>query len=254
MENIMKKRIIAILMVPFLFSIAAAEEKKEPTPIEKKDEPVGVALSLDYYSNYLFRGTEFFNGDGAFYPKVSWTMFNSGLTLSVSGEIAASWVFNGWWKKPGEYDYRMDSSGNVTRKRLNFNHTAYATQSLDAGADYSYTFNNAVTLGLSAWYWWYYNSRNAREYARPQVDGLNRVSYVDISFLPTTVSIGLPIVPFINPTLSLTHDYYTGLRKAGDFYAQLGFSHPFEATKEFTFTPGITASYYYSRSVRLTHY
>src|SRR5208337_2400954 len=190
----------------------------------------------------------------AFYPKVSWTMFNSGLTLSVSGEIAASWVFNGWWKKPGEYDYRMDSSGNVTHKKLNFNHLAYATQSLDAGADYSYTFNNAVTLGLSAWYWWYYNSRNAREYSRPQVDGLNRVSYVDISFLPTTVSIGLPIVPFINPILSLTHDYYTGLKKAGDFYAQLGFSHPFELTKEFTATPGITASYYYSRSVHLTHY
>lgn len=248
----MKRFLSTITIMLLTITVLAAEEKKAEA--EKKADPIGVSFGIDYYSNYLWRGTEFFNGDGAFYPKASWTVFGTGLVLSVASEIASSWVFNGWWKKPGEYSYRIDSAGNITRKKLNFNHTAYATQSLDFGVDYSYTFNNAVTLGVSAWYWWYFNSRYAREYARPQVDGLNRVSYVDISFLTTAVSIGLPIVPYINPTVSLTHDYYTGLKKGGDFYAQLGISHPFELTKEFTVTPGITAGYYYSRSVRLTHY
>jgi len=252
MDNIMKKEIIAILIVPFLVGIVTAQEKKEEKEvIERIIEPGILAVSLDYYSNYLFRGTEFFNGDGCFYPKASWTMFNTSLLLSVSSEIAASF---GWPKKPDEYLYGINSFGKITRKNLNFNHIAYATQSLDVGMDYSYAFKNAVTLGASAWYWWYYNSRHAREYARPQVDGLNMVSYVDISFLTTAVSIKLPIIPFINPTLSLTQDYYTGLRKGGDFYAQFGLSHPFKFIEEIIVTPRIMAGYYYNHTGRLTHY
>jgi hypothetical protein len=249
----MSKKIFIMIMILFCAGSVLAEQTKEE--LAKKGEPVGLAASLDYYSNYLWRGTEFFSGDGAFVPKLSWTVFSTGLTLSVAGEVAASWVFNGWWEKPGKYDYRIDSSGNITRKNLNFNHVAYATQSLDVGADYSYTIGNSVTIGLSAWYWWYYNSRYSREYALPQVDGLNLVSHRDpLSFLTTTVSIGLPVVPYVNPTLSLTHDYYTAIRKAGDLYAQVGLSHPFELIKEVTVTPGITASYYYSRSVKIAHY
>jgi hypothetical protein len=248
----MKKIFTLLLIALFSFNAYAAEEKKEDA--EKKTEPAGVSFGIDYYSTYLWRGTKFFSGDGAFYPKVSWNIFGTGLALSVSSEIASSWVFNGFSKKPGKYDYRVDSSGGITRKQLNFNHAAYATQSLDFGVDYSYTIKDAVTLGVSVWYWWYFNSRYAREYARPQVDGLNRVSYVDISFLTTTVSIGLPVVPYVNPTVSLTHDYYTGLKRGGDYYVTLGLNHPFELTKEVSLTPGIAAGYYYSTSVNLTHY
>jgi hypothetical protein len=240
----MRKMMITLLFVALLFSTVFAEEK---AAVEKKSEPIGLAAGIDYYSLYLFRGTKFSSGDGAFYPKASWTVFDTGLVLSVSSEVASSWVFNGFSHKPGKYSFLVNSMPS-------FNQIAYATQSLDFGADYSYTINNAVTLGASVWYWWYFNSRNAREYARPQVDGLNRVSYVDISFLTTAASIGLPIVPFVNPALTLIHDYYTGLERGGDYYVQLGLSHPFELTKEAAITLGGTASYYYSTTAKLTRY
>jgi hypothetical protein len=245
----MKKIITSILIVCSFTTLAFAQQKEDAA---KKDEPLGLSASLDYYSNYLFRGTKLFNGDGAFYPKVAWNMFNSGLMLSVSSEIASSWVFNGFNEKPDKYE--LNSSLNIVRKNQKFNHIAYATQSLDFGADYSYTVKDAVTLGASIWYWWYFNSRYAREYARPLIDGLNRVSYVDVSFISTGFSVGLPVVPYINPFVSLTHDYYTGLKRGGDYYIQAGVSHPFELIKEFVLTLGMTASYYYSTTARLTRY
>ncbi len=245
----MNRFFIGLALVFSIMGNVAAEPNAGTT---KKEEAIGLSASLDYYSNYLFRGTKFFNGDGAFFPKIAWSIFNSGLILSVASEIASSWVFNGFDNKPGKY--ALDSSLNIVRKNLKFNRTAYATQSFDVGADYSYTIKDAVTLGASVWYWWYFNSRRAREYSRPQIDGLNRVSYVDISFLTTGFSIGLPIVPFLNPTISLTHDYYTGLKRGGDYYVQLGMNHGFELTREFTLTPGVAASYYYSTSANLTHY
>lgn len=248
----MKKFISMIIMVSFISGAALAQDGKEGG--EKKREPIGLSAGIDYYSNYLWRGTKFFNGDGAFIPKVSWNVMGTGLVLSVAGEIAASWVFNGFSKKPGKYEYRFDSSGTPYRRQLNFNHLAYASQSIDFGADYSYTIKDAVTIGASFWYWWYFNSRGAREYARPQVDGLNTVSYVDVSFFTTTLTIGLPVVPYINPTFSLTHDYYTGLKRGGDYYVTMGISHPFELTKEVALTPGLTAGYYYQTTAKLTRY
>jgi hypothetical protein len=247
------KRLLSIITIMLLAIAAFAAEEKKADP-GKKTEPIGLSFSMDYYSAYLWRGTKFFSGDGAFIPKVAWSAFGSGLVLSVAGEVSSSWVFNGFSKKPGKYDYRVDSSGGITRKQLNFNHAAYATQSLDFGADYSYTIKDAVTIGVGAWYWWYFNSRRAREYARPQVDGLNRVSYVDISFLTTSLTIGLPVVPYVNPVISLTHDYYTGLKRGGDYYVTLALGHPFELTKEVSLTPGITAGYYFSTSTNLTRY
>lgn len=248
----MKKYISMIIMVFFIAGAALAQDNKEDG--EKKSTSIGLSFGLDYYSTYLWRGTKFFNGDGAFVPKVAWNIMGTNLVLSVAGEVSSSWVFNGFAKKPGKYEYRYDSSGNPVRRQLNFNHVAYATQSLDFGLDYSYTIKEAVTIGAGVWYWWYYNSRHAREYARPQVDGLNTVSFVDISFLTTTFTLGLPIVPYINPTVSLTHDYYTGLKRGGDYYVTMGISHPFELTKEVVLTPGITAGYYYNNTAKLTRY
>src|SRR4030042_899890 len=228
----------------------AQEKEREAGESEKKH--AGVSIGIDYYSTYLWRGTKFFNGDGAFYPKVSWSVFDTGLSLSVASEIAASWVFNGFSGKPGRYSLMFDSSGNLVRKSLHFNSLAYAPQSRDFGADYSYTIRDAVTIGAGVWYWWYFNSRYAREYARSQVDGLNRVSYVDISFVTMTCILGLPVVPYINPVISVTYDYYTGLKRGGDYYAQIGLSHPFELIKEGALTIGFTAGYYLSKSVQLT--
>jgi hypothetical protein len=247
------KRFLIIAMTIFYSAASFAAEEISKTT-EKKSEPVGFSTGLDYYSYYLWRGTRFFNGDGAFIPKVSWNIFNTGLVLSTAMEISSSWVFNGWSEKPDKYAYTVDQSGNLVRKQLNFNHVAYATQSLDFGVDYSYTFKDAVTIGAGVWYWWYFNSRHSTEYARPLVDGLNLVSHVDISFITTSFYIGLPIIPYINPTLSVTHDYYTGLKRGGDFYVQLGLNHPFELTKEVVLTPGLTVGYYYMNTAKSTRY
>ena len=255
----MKRLILTALISAISIAALVAEEKKDGQGNGK--DPVDLSVSLEYYSNYLWRGTRFFNGDGAFVPKVAWSVFNSGLILSVSGEIAASWVFNGFSQKPGRYDYSVDSSGNFVRKKLRFNSLAYATHSMDFGADYSYNIKDVVTIGAGVWYWWYFNSRHAREYARPIVEytvpkavGLSQVSFVDISFLSTTLTIGLPVVPWVNPTVSLTHDYYTGLKRGGDYYVQLGINHLFDVTKEVIITPAISAGYYYSTTSRLTRY
>ena len=108
-------------MIAILSGAAVAQEKKDGS--EKKAEPIGLSFGIDYYSNYLWRGTKFFNGDGAFIPKVAWNVLGSGLVLSVAGEISSSWVFNGFSKKPGKYDYRFDSSGGIPLpEQLNFNH------------------------------------------------------------------------------------------------------------------------------------
>ena len=154
----MKKMLVVIAMIAMFTSAAAAQEKKDNAG--KPGEPIGLSFGMDYFSNYLWRGTKFFSGDGAFIPKVAWNIPGSGLVLSVAGEISSSWVFNGFSKKPGKYDYRIDSSGGITRRQLNFNHAAYATQSLDFGADYSCTIKDAVTIGVGAWYWWYFNSQS----------------------------------------------------------------------------------------------
>ncbi len=248
----MKKFLIMLTMVSFLSVAAAAQEKKED--LEKKSDPIGISFGVDYYSNYLWRGTKFFDGDGAFIPKLAWNAFNTGLVFTAAMELSSSWVFNGFSEKPGKYDYSIDSSGRLVREKQKFNHLAYATQSLDFGVDYSYTIKDAVTVGAGVWYWWYFNSRRAGEYARPRIDGLGMKSHVDISFVTTTVFIGLPVVPFVNPTLSVTHDYYTALRRGGDYYVQLGLNHPFELIKEAVLTPGLTVGYYYNKTAESTRY
>lgn len=248
----MKKLMITIAMLAFLSGAVMAQEKKEDP--EKKSDPIGLSFGTDYYSNYLWRGTKFFDGDGAFIPKLAWNAFNSGLVFTAAMELSSSWVLNGFSEKPGKYDYSIDSSGKLVRESDKYNKFAYATQSLDFGVDYSYTFNDAVTVGAGVWYWWYFNSRHASEYAHPRIDGLGMKSHVDISFVTTTVFIGLPIVPFVNPILSVTHDYYTALRKGGDYYVQMGLNHPFELTKEVALMPALTVGYYYNKTAESTRY
>ena len=54
------------------------------------------------------------------YRKSPGTCSGTGLVLSVAGEISSSWVFNGFSKKPGKYDYRIDSSGRHNAEAAEF--------------------------------------------------------------------------------------------------------------------------------------
>ena len=146
-----------------------AEKDKEGS--KEEESGIGLNFSINYYSKYIWRGIDFYDGDGYFYPAISWEIFGSGLTITAAAEVASSWVFNGFQVKPQKY--YMDLAGTIYKKQIKMNHYAYANQGLDVGAEYSHTFENIITLGASFWYYWYYNSKHANEMAWPVVESLN---------------------------------------------------------------------------------
>ena len=232
--------------------VAAKEPVKGKEAAEKgesKEEESGIGLnfSINYYSRYIWRGIDFYNGDGYFYPAVAWEIFGSGLTVTVAAEVASSWVFNGFQPKPQKY--YMDPAGTIYKKQKNMNHYAYANQGLDMGADYSHTFEKIITVGASFWNYWYYNSKHANEMAWPVVESLNIKKKWDTSYFSAGVKIGLDCVPWINPTINAFYDNYYGYKRSGDYYVQLGFNHEFVLVKDLvTITPAITGGYYYGRT------
>ena len=245
----MKKIVFIALALFILTGIAYTQEE---TKIAKSYN-TGLSISFDYYSMYIWRGTKFFAGDGAFCPAISWEIFGSGVSLSVAAEISQSYLFNGFQPKPTKFYY--DAGGVPYIKRLKINNAAYASHSVDFGLDFSRTIKEAVTIGASVWYWMYFNSPKATELAKLQVSyGPNMYSKVDISFITASLSIGLDIVPYINPVISVTYDHYTALAKTGDIYAMLALSHDFELTKEVAITLGVSAGYYYAPTLEATYY
>lgn len=243
----MKKAIIGlVLCVAFTAqAFAQADARKE----EGEGASVGLSFGIDYYSKYIWRGLDFYQGDGYFYPSVSWDVFDTGLTFKVAGEIASSWVFNGFTKKPDKYYYEDWTLSTLYKKKKQINSYAYANQGVDFGVEYSYTFENIITLGANFWYYWYFNSKYAREMAWTTYESLNMVKKWDTSYFSAGVNIGLDCVPWINPTIAVFYDNYVGYERSGDYYLQVGFSHDFEVVKDVvTITPGITAGYYWGRT------
>lgn len=247
----MKKLLIAVMAFMFIsvqvFAQAGAKEKEKEAAKEgtEEDSSIGLGFSMNYYSKYIWRGIDFYDGDGYFYPSISWEPFGTGLKLTVAAEIASSWVFNGFTKKPNRYYFEDWTLSTIYKKKKQVNAYAYANQGLDFGAEYSYTFEGIVTLGANFWYYWYYNSKDAREMAWQRVESINVVKKWDTSYFSVGASIGLDFVPWINPVINLYYDNYIGYKRAGDYYVQLGFSHDFEVVKDIvTITPSLTAGYY----------
>jgi hypothetical protein len=240
------------------FAQAGAKEKeavKKDAGKQEEDKSIGLGFSINYYSKYIWRGIDFYQGDGYFYPSISWEIFGSGLKLTAAAEIASSWVFNGFRGQPKRYYFDDFSGTEWHKKQKKFNHYAYANQGLDFGADYSHTFENIITLGASFWYYWYYNSKNAREVSWPVWDSYKPRKRIDTSYFSGGVSIGLDCVPWINPTIVVYYDNYIGYKRAGDYYTQLGFKHDFILIKDaVTITPSITAGYYYGRTYGYNYY
>ena len=272
MYAVMKILCGAIFMLLIATGSVSAQNHCAGNAVERQDEDrAGLTLGVDYFSNYLMRGMEMFGGDGGLVPFVSWSAFKTGLTVGVMAEIAQSYLWEGFKKKPTGYSVMTDDSYMmimVTKKSLQYNHTAFVWQSIMPMIDYSYTIKNAVTLNANACYMWYYNSGQSTELARKIVVAIPTTMvmpmvtlplggvwrYIDYSFLTATVGVGLDFIPYLNPKVSVTHDYYTGLNKAGDFYVQLSLSHGFELTKEVKLTLAGTASYYYNRTNKSTNY
>lgn len=257
----MKKTLMVLLALLVLaspmFAQAGAKDKeavKDDKQKQEEDKSIGLALSMNYYSKYIWRGIDFYAGDGYFYPSIAWEPFKTGLKFTVAAEVASSWVFNGFQKKPKKYYYDIDA-GDFYKKKKQMNAYAYANQGLDFGAEYSYTFENIITLGANFWYYWYYNSKHANEMAWPVAESANIRKKWDTSYFSAGVNIGLDCVPWINPTIAVFYDNYVGYKRSGDYYAQLGFRHDFEVLKDvIVITPSITAGYYYGRTYGYTQW
>jgi hypothetical protein len=205
-------------LVLALSTTGYSQEKAAGAAESGEAKGIGLSVGLTYYSNYLWRGTYFYGGEGAFSPSAAWEIFSTGLTLSIAGEFAA--------------DYFFESDGRKS--------TGFDFHSVDFGLDYSHTFADLVTLGAGLWYWHYFNSKDALG--------------VDASFLTATVSLGFEVL--LSPFIAFTYDYYVdrdfcvdGENKK-DFYLQAGIGHEFEITPEVAVSLGLAAGYYHARSIR----
>lgn len=175
----------------------------------KADETgLGLSFGLSYMSDYLWRGTNWYGGDGAFFPSVSYDVLGSGLTVSVSAELAEAYIFDGT---------KTVASGTNVKD----------IQATDFGLDYSYTLGKMVTLSAGIWYFLMWDN--------------------DYSFMTFSGSVALDFLP-LTPTLTYTHDYYTNSGDGKDFYIQLGGSHSFELMKDVSLGLGAVMGYYYCDS------
>ncbi len=161
----------------------------ESKPAESKGaEPVGLSFGVDYTSTYLWRGTYWYNGDGAFFPSVSFE--KGGLSVGYTGEY---------------------SEDKVTRKDTEVSNPDYgigAYHAADFGVNYSHSIGDAATIGVGVWYFHFYNEKT-------------------LSFYTGTVSLSLDKLP-LTPTLAYNHDYYTDSGDKKDYYITLGLSKGFE--------------------------
>ena len=236
----MKGRYMFLILFIFSGGAAFAEDKAA----DNKD--LGISAGADYYSTYLWRGTYFFSRDGAFCPYASYEVPDAGLKFSVVGEIAASYIIDGR-KSQTKTDWLvetyMTSTLSWARDQRRMNKAAYAQQGIDYGVEYSKTIGEAVTLGASYWYWWYFNSGKARETKK-----------INNSFMTATLSASIDAVKIVTPSVAVSYDYYAPWGRGRDWYVQIGLKREFELTKENKLTLGATAGYYYQHTAKTKQY
>jgi len=106
--------------------IATSEVKAQEA--EADSSGLGISADLQYMSDYLWRGTYFYSGTGAFFPSLSYSVLDTGLSVSIVEELSEPWIFDG-------------------------RDTARDLHATDFGADYSYSFGDMVTIGAGLWYY-----------------------------------------------------------------------------------------------------
>jgi hypothetical protein len=211
----MKK--ISILILTFLILTGANlyAQEKDVANVEKRY--LGLNIGLDYWSNYLWRGTYFYGEGGAnespgvFFPSVTWNILNSGFFVAVAAEVPESWLFDG-----------AKSMG-------------YYFMSVDFGVGFKKSFMKVIAFELSAWYCWYFNS----EY-EPSIEN-------ELSFL--TFAAGITIEWLIHPFLRYTHDFYTMAKDFTDFYIEFGIKPSIKIFNNVSLDLGAAAGIFYQKSM-----
>jgi hypothetical protein len=194
------------LIIVFLYTAGAMAQETEAA--EGDAGGIGLTVGLDYWSNYYWRGTPYFQEDGVFFPTVAYDVMGSGLVLTLGAELSEDWVFDG---KPVDTSASPDGVDNKD------------IHSTDFAVDYSTTIADMVSVGGGFWYFLTWNT--------------------DYNFMYWYLTAGLTSVP-LSPTLTFYHDIYQESGDAKDFYVQLALSHGFELTKEAGLTLGVAGGYY----------
>lgn len=205
----MKKLITLTMAVMLTAASLNAQDKKA----EAEPQPIGLSFSMDYYSLYLWRGTNWFGGDGAYLPKIAYNIANTGLIVSVIGELPISAL-----------------SGGMP------NTTSFYRQGVDFGLDYSLALGKYVNLNMGLLYSLYPISTRG-------------VDAKDVSFLTATVGVSFNVP--LKPSISYTHDFYfmDPTYRYTDFYIKVGIAHDFEIVKStFTLTPGVSMGLFNSQT------
>jgi len=214
----MKNFTITVILLATLAAASFAQDQQG----SQEPKPLGISVKLDYVSTYLWRGTYYFGGDGAFLPSITYDILDTGAIISFAGEFAESYFFEG----------NSDDQNAV----------AFANQGLDFGLDYSYTFDESFTLGASFWYCWYFNSGTSWA-----------TNEQDLSFLSAKGMVKIDMLP-LEPTISLYYDYYPVIDRGGDFYIQLSLGHNFILTDEVSLGVSVSTGYFYMNTAESTTY
>lgn len=211
----MKRFMLLFLSIVLVFGVCVMPG----TANAEESKPIGVTVGLDFWNNYFWRGVDFFgSGVGVFFPWVYYGVGDTGLSFMYLGQYAAETF--GDSTRMNDPD---QGKGLVAYEGAHFN------------AAYKYVVKDVITLGVSGWYYWFYNCDDKLGY--------------DWSWYEGTVSATVTAVP-LNPTLSYTYDYFVDKKvtttgeQGKNHYVKLSVGHSIELVKGSSLGLGLSAAYF----------
>ena len=209
------KLIVAALLFAMIFAITELKAQ------DSQDSKIGLTVGMDYVSNYLYRGENFYlnaQNSGMIAPYVSYDVFKTGLSLGIKGEVAEQWF----------WDERDEFQNTTSFKMMN---------SINFNVNYMYELKKTMSLNIGGWY-----------YSYQRVHFINTTSGYDPSYFDIYFSAQIDALP-LTPKLIVTYSYFkdddyargaaqvgntniwvwgNGPGKNGDWYIQFGLGHSFE--------------------------
>ncbi len=181
--------------------------------------PVGITVGTEFWNDYFWRGLDFFgSGNGVFFPYVYYGVGKTGLSLMYMGQYGSETLGDG----TGNNDKGREQ-GNVAYNGAHWN------------IAYKYTIEKTLQIGVSGWYYWFYNSDDKLGYKWDWYEG--------------TASATILALP-LNPTISYTYDYFVDKKvcasgeQGGNHYIKLSLGHNIKLVEGSTLGLGLAAGYF----------
>ena len=223
------KSICNLIFAALLFAMifAVTELRAE----DSQDSKIGLTVGIDYVSNYIYRGEYLYfapSNAGMISPYISYNLFDTGLSVSIKGEVVEMWFWN-------------------ERDELQQSDAFKMYNSIDYNVNYICEFNEIITFNVGGWY-----------YVYQKCDFVGDGHAVDMSYFDIYFSARIDALP-LTPRLIVTYSYYMdddyargygsggwgdGLGKNGDLYVQFGLGHSFELFSETYFDLEAIAGFY----------